>query len=183
MRITITGPRSAGKTTISKLVAEKLKLKLYSSDEIGEKNLKKQGGLDKAIKSGEVDKFIKDSAYGLIRGVYKEDNFVFEVSGGAFCSSKFVEVSEKVRNTAREYSTIVGLLPSEDIEESIAFLFEREKEREHFKEMSREDLLFKTRKSYLKFPPIFKDFCNVLIYTKDKTPDEITDEIISRIKD
>lgn len=40
MNITITGPRSVGKTTISKLIAKKLKLKYISSDEIGEKEFK-----------------------------------------------------------------------------------------------------------------------------------------------
>jgi cytidylate kinase len=34
MRIAITGPRSVGKSTISKIVAEKLNLKYISSDDL-----------------------------------------------------------------------------------------------------------------------------------------------------
>ena len=63
MIITITGPRSVGKSTISKIVAKKLNMRYVSSDKIGEKAIKKEGGLDKAIKSGVIGKFIKKSAY------------------------------------------------------------------------------------------------------------------------
>ena len=73
MKITITGPRSVGKTTVSKLLAKNLKLRYYSSDEIGEKALKKEGGLDRAIKSGTIEKFIRKDAYNLIRNVYKKE--------------------------------------------------------------------------------------------------------------
>ena len=47
MRITITGPRSIGKTTVSKIVSEKLGFKRFSSDEIGEEAMKEKGGLSK----------------------------------------------------------------------------------------------------------------------------------------
>src|SRR3989344_5422199 len=104
MIITITGPRSVGKSTISKLVARKLGLKYVSSDEMGERALKKEGGLDKAIKSGVIGQFIKDSAYSLIREQYLKNNFVFDLSGGAVSSKKFPEASEKVRKIAKEKS-------------------------------------------------------------------------------
>lgn len=64
MKITITGPRSVGKSTIGRLVARKLKMKYISSDEIGDKALKKEGGLDKAIKSG----IIKNSSKIVLMG-------------------------------------------------------------------------------------------------------------------
>ncbi|MBS3092327.1 (d)CMP kinase [Candidatus Pacearchaeota archaeon] len=80
MNITITGPRSVGKTSVSKLLAKKLKLKYISSDDIGERALKKQGGLDKAIKSGIIKEFIKKNGYNLITDVYrKEKNLVINL--------------------------------------------------------------------------------------------------------
>jgi 8-oxo-dGTP pyrophosphatase MutT (NUDIX family) len=181
MKITITGPRSVGKTTVSKNVAERLNLKYFSSDGIGEKHLRAEGGLDKAIKSGTIGKFIKDSTYGLIRDIYKKDNFIFDLSGGAFSSRKFEEASEKVRKTAEKNSLIIGLLPSEDLDESVNFLFEREKKRVHFKEMDKKELLEKVKKDYKKFPPLFKRFCKIIIYTEEKTPEEITQEILSKL--
>lgn len=183
MEITITGPRSVGKTTISKLVARKLQLKYYSSDEIGEEHLRKYGGLDKAIKSGTIGEFIKNSAYSLIRDIYKKDNFVFDLSGGAVSSRKFAEASRKVRRTARESSIIIGLLPSNKINESTKFLFEREKKRKHFRETDKKELLAETKKDYKKFPKLFKDFCDFIIYVKGKSPEEIADEIIISIKE
>lgn len=181
MRITITGPRSVGKTTISKLVAKKLKLKFYSSDEIGEKALKKEGGLDKAIKSGKIGKLIKSSAYGLIRKTYKKDNFVFDISGGSVTSRKYPQASEKVRQIASKKSIIIGLLPSKKMEESIKFLFKREKEREHFKHLKKAELFEKVKKDYKKFPPLFKKFCNSIIYVKNKSSNELTKEIVNKI--
>jgi len=134
MKITITGPRSIGKSTVSKIVAKKLKLKYLSSDEIGEKALKKHGGLDKAIKLGEIGKFIKSSAYGLIRSAYKQrKSIVFDLSGGSITSRKFKHASKQVRETAMQNSIIVGLLPSKNINCSVNFLFKRERERKHFK--------------------------------------------------
>jgi len=122
MIITITGPRSVGKSTISKLVAKKLKLKYISSDEIGERAMKKEGGLNKAIKSGAIEKFIEDSAYSLIRKEYRKNNFVFDLSGGSISSRKFPEASKKVRKIAKLKSTIIGLLPYKDKEKSIKLL-------------------------------------------------------------
>lgn len=178
MKITITGPRSVGKTTISKIVAKKLKLRRYSSDEIGEEHLKKHGGLDKAIKSRIADEFIKNSAYNLIREVYKKDNFVFDLSGGAVTSRKFAEVSEKVRKMAKENSIVIGLLPSKNIKESVEFLFEREKNRSHFKEINSEELRRKTEDDYKKFSPLLKKFCDFIIYVKGKSPKGVMREII-----
>lgn len=176
MKITITGPRSVGKTTVSKRVAGKLKLRYYSSDEIGEKHLKKYGGLDNAIKSGVIGKFIKDSAYGLIRKVYKKDNFVFDLSGGAFSSRKYAKASEKVRRTTKN-SIVIGLLPSKNIAKSITFLFEREKNRRHFKNIDKKALFIKTKKSYKKFPILFKELGDFVVYVEGKTPNKIANEI------
>ncbi|HLD15423.1 MAG TPA: shikimate kinase [Candidatus Nanoarchaeia archaeon] len=181
MKITITGPRSVGKTTVSKLVAKKLGLKYVSSDEIGEKALKKHGGLDKAIKSGAIGKFIKDSSYGLIRKQYIKDNFIFDLSGGSISSTKYFEASAKVRKIAKDKSIIIGLLPSRNKKESVNLLFSREKERSHFKNMDNKELFKETNKDYNKFPPIFSKLCNLIIYTKGKTLKNIAQEIVNKI--
>lgn len=183
MRITITGPRSIGKTTISKLVAKKLGLEYISSDQIGEDAFKNQGGLDKAIKSGMVEESIKKGGYEMITKVYEtKDNFVFDLSGGSFSSDKLAEATEKVRNCAKKHSIVIGLLPSKDTEESIKILFEREKERPHFKEMDKTQLMEKTVRSFNRFPTLFDKFCKSVVYTKGKTPEKIADEIVNNLK-
>ncbi len=182
MKITITGPRSIGKSTISKIVAKKLKLKYISPDEIGEEAFKKHGGLDKVIKSGKIIELIKTGSYELILKEYKKDNFVFDLSGGSFSSKKFPESSEEVRKTAKENSVIVGLLPSKDAKESIRILFKRERDRTHFKDAGPKWLLEKARENYFRFPHLFKKYSALIVYTKDKAPAKIADEIIKRVK-
>jgi len=144
--------------------------------------LKKKGGLDKVIKSGKIDKFIKEGAYSLIRAQYLKDNFVFDLSGGSVSSRKHPEVSKEVRRTANENSIVIGLLPSEDDSKSIQILFNREKNRSHFKDMSKEELFKKVEEDYYKFPELFKTFCNIIIYTENKTPEKISDEIIKLLE-
>ena len=181
MIITITGPRSVGKTTISKIVAKKLKLRYVSSDELGDKALKKEGGLDKAIKSGEMKKIIKKKGYTLILKEYKNDNFVFDLSGGSVAYPEFPDATKEVRNIAKEKSTVIGLLPFKDDGESINILFEREKKRIHLKDSDPKELFERTKKRYKHFPKIFKIFCNKVIYTENKTKRQIVDEITSSL--
>lgn len=181
MIITITGPRSVGKSTISKILAKKLNLKYYSSDKIGDAALKNHGGLDKTIKSGAMEKSIKKGNYNLIRDVFKKDQLVFDLSGGSISSKKYAEASKKVRKTAQENSIVIGLLPSKSTKESINFLFKREKERNHFKKMNERELFKKIKMDYIKYPKLFKRLCRFVIYVKDKYPEEIVDRIITNI--
>ena len=177
-KITITGPRSVGKTTISKLLSEKINLNCISSDEIGEKALKKEGGLDKAIKSGKIRKIIQKKGYSLIEKQYEKINFVLDLSGGAFTSEKYFNASKKVRKVSKENSILIGLLPSKNNNKSLKFLFEREKERMHFKDMSEKKLISKIEKDYIIFEPLFEEFCDFVFYVDGKNPDEITNEIL-----
>lgn len=180
MRIAITGPRSVGKSTISKIVAEKLNLKYISSDDLWNKAFEKQGGLDNAIKSGELVKIIKERGYTIILDFFKKDNFVFDLSGGSVSSTKMVRASEEVRKIAKEKAIIFGLLPSKDIETSVKLLSEREAKRKHFQHMTKEELDAQTRKSFEKYPSLFENFCHHIIYTEEKTPGEIADEIVGK---
>lgn len=183
MRITITGSRSVGKSTIASLLARRVQLPYCSSDEIGEKAMRRHGGLDAAIKSGVIKKFIKGSAYSLIRDVYKKHRFVFDVSGGAVSSIEFPEASEKVRKTAKRRSIVIGLLPARSMRESVALLARREATRKHFLHLSKNEVLKKTRRHFKKLPPLFKKFCDKIIYTKGKTPEEIAAEIIAFLRE
>lgn len=183
MIITITGPRSVGKTKTSKIVARKLNLKYVSSDEIGEKAFKKYGGLDKAMKSGKALEVIKNGGYRLILNEYDKDDFVFDLSGGSVRSGKLAKASSEVRKVAKKSSIVFGLLPFKNRTKSVKLLFEREQKREHFKGMDKIELLKKTKETYLKFPPIFEKFCDHIIYTKENTPTSVANEIVKKIKE
>ena len=105
------------------------------------------------------------------------------MSGGAVSSTKYAKASQKVRKTAKDNSIVIGLLPSKNIDQSIKFLFEREKERKHLKNMDKKDLLTKTKKDYKKFPTLFRKLCTFIVYTQGKNPDEIAGEVINQLKD
>ncbi|MAG38285.1 hypothetical protein CMI45_02780 [Candidatus Pacearchaeota archaeon] len=182
MIITITGPRSVGKTTVSKLVARKLKLRYVSSDELGEKALKKQGGLDKAIKSGAIMEFVRKKGYSLITKEYKRNNFVYDLSIGSVTSEDFPKASKEVRDTANERGIVIGLLPSKNSKDSIRLLFNRELRRKHFKNVDKKELLERIKKRYPKVTKRFKKFPDFVVYTKGKKPREIAEEIVSALK-
>lgn len=182
MKITITGPRSVGKTTISKIVARKLDLKYVSSDEIGEKALQKKGGLDKAIKSGLIKEFIKKKGYNLILNEYKKDNFVFDLSVGSFTSTEFKRASKEVRTIAKKKSVVIALLPSKIERDSIKTLYTREIERTHFKNVDKSILLERTKRRYPQQKEILLKNSNFIIYTKGKSPLNVANEIIDSIK-
>jgi shikimate kinase len=183
MNITITGPRSVGKTTISKLVAKKLGKKYISSDEIGDRAMKKYGGLDGATKSGIIKEIIKNKGYTLITDIYKKQkNFVFDLSGGSFTYKTFPKASEKVRKAAKKNSIVIGLLPSRCSILSIWILFRREIKREHFKNSNKLHLFWKTIKKYPRIVRIFKKNVDFIVYTRRKNPEEVAQEIVDRIK-
>jgi len=177
MIITITGPRSVGKSTISQLLTKRVGLKYVSSDELGEKMCEKYGGLDKAIKSGIIKKLIKENGYDLILNEYKNDNFVMDLSGGSINSSDLPKASEELRKIVKSKSIVVGLLPCKNVKESVDFLYAREINRSHFKGEDGEECLKKTRKHYRKFPPLLKDFCDKIVYVKGKSAVDIVEEI------
>ncbi len=182
MKITITGPRSVGKSTISKLLAERLDLGLISSDSLADEALQASGGLDKAIKSRGIDDFVRNESLELIKKVYDKNNdFVFDLARGAVSSGKFSEISEKVRKIVKEKSKVIGLLPFEDDEKSIKFLFDREKNREHFKEMDEKKLFDQTEEDYFKFLKVTGEICKKIVYVGGKSVGEITEEIIKKI--
>ncbi len=181
MIITITGPRSVGKSTVSKIVAKKLKLKYVSSDNIGDKAFKKEGGLNKAIKSGIIKELIKKNGYNLIINEYKKDNFVFDLSGGSVAYTDFPKATKEVRDVANKKSKVIGLLPFKEEDKSVKLLFEREKERKHLKEANEKELFERTKRRYKNFPKLFKVFCDKIVYVGDKTPEKIANEITANL--
>jgi adenylate kinase family enzyme len=165
--ITITGPRSVGKSTISKLLSKKLKLKYISSDELGEKLSKNFGGLDKAIKSGKIKELIRKKGYTEILKQYKKKNFIFDLSVGSYTSSDFKRASRQLRSVARKNSFVIGLLPSKKSGESIDFLYKREAKRSHFKNVDKEQLLERTKRRYPQQRDILLKNADKIIYVKD----------------
>ena len=171
MIYTIIGSRSVGKTTISKLLAKKLNFQSYECDKLMDHVLKEEGGLDYCIKNNKKE-LIYSLGTKLIEDLLEKENAVLDVPGGSISSK--TELGQK-------YSQIIGLLPYQNDNMSIEFLFEREKNREHFKDLNQNDLLEKTKIDYFKTKPHLIDVSNILIYVENKSKNEIIDQIVKKL--
>ncbi|HIH14595.1 MAG TPA: hypothetical protein HA224_05085 [Nanoarchaeota archaeon] len=156
MNITITGPRSVGKSTISKLLSKKIKYNYISSDALMNAAMKKFGGLDKAIKIGKTELMSKGPA--IVEKALSKDKIIFDLAGGAISSKQGFEIGvcQKVIKTITDKSIIIGLLPFANDAMSINLLYLREQKRKHFSDMDSKKLSEKTREDYLKLNPILK---------------------------
>jgi shikimate kinase len=177
MRITIVGPRSVGKSTVSRLLADKLNYDYIEADKLMDEEMKKYGGLDKSIKDGKTDLIIKKSLK-IVNNALKKDDCVFDLAGGAISSRR---TGYKIANLINKKSIVVGLLPFEDNEKSINFLFQREKNRKHFGDMKIKELKAKVKKDYLKLKLILKKSAKFVLYVGEKKSDLIVDKILGLI--
>ena len=157
MNVTIVGPRSIGKSTISRILSKKLGYEHAESDNLMHNEMIKYGGLDKAIKTGKTELIMKKGPK-VADNALRNDKIVFDLAGGAISSRKGTKmgVCQKIIKTISKKSYVVGLLPFENDEKSIKLLFQRERKREHFSGMDLEELNENVRKDYLKLKPILK---------------------------
>lgn len=183
MNITIVGSRSVGKSTISKMLSEKLKYRYVESDDLMHKEMKEYGGLDKAIKNGKTELIMKKGPE-VVEKALKKDKIVFDLAGGAISSRKGTEmgVCQKVIKAISKESIVVGLLPFENDEESIRLLCQRERKREHFRDMDSGELNEKIKDDYLKLKPILKKVSNFIVYVKKRNPESIIEEIFQQVQ-
>lgn len=161
MKIIITGARITGKTDVSKMLSEKLEMEYISLD-YGEEGA--------------------GNAYNLVKDIYEKEDFVLDLSGDIFCSAKYPEEGKKIRNFVIKSSFVMGLLPSKDEGESIEYIFEKEKQLDMAKEEDKEKEMDKIKKDYEKYPLLLKDSCDVVIYVKDKNPEDIAREVLESVK-
>lgn len=175
-KIIIVGPRSVGKSTVATLLAKKLHMTYLSSDDIMQERLKEHGGLDSVIKSKNTALIYKEGVK-VIEEVLDKDNFIFDLAGGSITSE---EVGAKVRKLISK-GFVIGLIPDVDDTKSIEFLFNRERQRSHFKEKTDQELRDKVKKNYLEIVPYLRKIADILVVTNDKTPEKIVQEIITKI--
>lgn len=183
MRITIIGPRSVGKSSVSKILAEKLGYRYFEGDALANKELRKYGGLDKVIKENKFH-LLGDLGTKITKEIMQKDNFVFDLAGGAISSRK-KELKSSVKDIKYiiyKKSILIGLLPCKNKKEAVEFLFEREKNRLHFKNEKQNELLRKVKEDYEKLLPILNKLCKYIVYVNGKSLIDIVSEIESKIR-
>jgi predicted cytidylate kinase len=176
MRITISGKAGSGKSTISKLLAQKLNLKHYS---IGD--LMRAMALEKGISIIEMGKLAeKDRSIDLeldnkLKELGKnEDNFVVDGRLAAFFIPHadvrvFLEADDNIR-AERIHKDKRQHEQSKDVKEMIDNINKREEsEKKRYKEYYNVD--YADKKLY-----------NFVVNTNNKLPPEIVDTIIKQFK-
>ncbi len=185
MNITIVGPRSVGKSTISKKLSDKLEYKYVESDDLMNKKMKEYGGLDKVIKSGKTEFLMKKGLEVIKKTLDNKDEIVFDLPGGSISSKKGTKmgICQKVIKVIKKKSFVIGLFPYDCDKKSIDLLYQRERKRDHFANMNYKKLNKKVKDDYIKLKPILKKVSDLVIKTGKKEPKIITNEIFQEIQE
>ncbi len=172
MRFIFIGPRSIGKSTVGKELAQKLNLEYFDFDEYVEEKL---NGIDKYIKNNNVKSYRIEEEKILKQFVSKlPDKFVVSVGGGTV-ASQFKEISQINVNLLKKVGKIIYLSPSEDIKEATEILHDREQKRKGDKDYFETLKLFELRK------PVYENIFDLKFEVKNKSPSEIVRDILLKI--
>ena len=173
--IILIGPEGTGKSTIGKLLSQKLNLPQVSMDEIRWEYYKEIGweaDTQRQIRQQEgftgVYRYWKRfDLHGIERLLSEHSNCVIDFGAGHSVyeeDADFARASELLS----AYKNVVLLLPSPDLDESVEILKQRNKLTINGVEINR---FFMTHPSNQKL-------AKQVIYTKGKTPEEIKEEIL-----
>lgn len=181
--IILIGPLGAGKTSVGRLLAEKLNLPFCSVDTVRWAYFQK-AGYDKTLAT-KIAASGQDTQGVLRNSKPFEAQMVEEVLADHhgvidFGASNSVyddkDLFARVENTLAPYPNVILLLPSPDMDESVVILKNRLMHMlvETGKDFT--DELFELNEYFVKHPSNHR-LAKLVIYTKDKTPEEICDEI------
>ena len=172
--IILIGPVGAGKSTIGKLLSEKLGFPQASLDDIRWEIYKESGydfKLADEIMQREgflgIYRYWKPfEAYSVKRILELYSGHIHDFGAGQSVYED-EELFKEVQNVLEPYSNIVLLLPSEDRERCLQILFERTQ--------------FEHNNLFINNPSN-KKLVKIIVYTDGKNLKEITEEIIRKIK-
>lgn len=175
--ILLIGSRSVGKTTVGKLLASKLKVPFVNLIEVCHQYWQEIGYdnelLDRAWEedraNGVYHYLMPFEAHAIERGIAEHPNSVMEL--GAFQSVyDNDELGQRVCQFLQPYNVVL-LMPSADVEASLQILEERD--RVIINGMEINEHFLKHHSNY--------DLAKYTIYTKDKTPEQTSEDILAQI--
>ncbi|MGZ3708899.1 MAG: shikimate kinase [Bdellovibrionota bacterium] len=175
--IVLIGPVAVGKTTVAKILSEKLSLPRVCMDDLLFKYMG-EVGFDEAHWKLIAEKQGKPGAYRYLRvfGSHAvtrllEDHrdCVFDFGGGGVMG-EFPDEFARIKNALAPFRNVVLLIPSPDKDESLRYLYDRLKINppgwtilEHLVHHFSNDEIAKK-----------------VVYTKDKSPELVADEVLKR---
>ena len=174
--IVLIGPQSAGKSTVGKLLANRLGLTQCSMDE-QRWNYYKEIGYDEVLAKQKresegawgIIKYWKPfEAYAVERLLSEHTNCVIDFGAGHSVYDD-VLLFQRVERALSLYPNVVLLLPSPDLNESLQIRNERN---QHLP-----DDIRNTNEYFVKHPANYK-LSKFTVYTKAKTPQETCNDIL-----
>ena len=185
--IILIGPLGAGKTTVGQLLAEKLDLALCSIDNVRGVYYQKVGYDDSLASqiaaSPEglqgVLHYSKPFEVQMVEQVVTDHHGIIDF-GASNSVYDDKELLARVENALAPYSNVILLLPAPDMDESVKFLKNRLTHMLTAAGKEFTDELFELNRYFVKHPSNHR-LAKLVIYTKDKTPEQICDEIVQKL--
>jgi shikimate kinase len=187
--IILIGPMSAGKSTVAELLAEKLQTPQYAVDD-HRWDYYKEVDYDEAEASqiakseqgmiGLLNYWKPFEVHAVERVLATQSNCVIDFGAG----HSFQEdptLFERVQAAFQPHPHVVLLLPSPNLDESVSVLNAR------FEALLQREVgtvdpeLLKLNERFIKHPSNHQ-LAKLVVYTKDKTPAQTSDEIIEKLK-
>lgn len=187
--IILIGPISVGKSTVAKLLAEKLELPQCALDDV-RWTYYKEIGYDEAVVAdiarseqgmmGVIRYWKPFEAYAVERVVTDHHNCVIDFGAGHSVYEDEALFS-RVQQALAPYPNIILLLPSPDLDESVEILNSRFTELLMKEVGSVDPALLTLNEQLVKHPSNF-NLAKITIYTRGKTPDETCAEILQSME-
>jgi shikimate kinase len=181
------GPLGAGKTTVGRFLAEKLDLSFCSVDDVRWAYYQKAGydqtlasqiaASDQGIRG--VLRYSKPFEAQMVEQVLEDHHGIIDF-GASNSVYEDKELFARVEHALMPYPNVILLLPSSDMDESVEILKNRliRMLTEAGKEFT--DELFELNEYFVKHPSNHQ-LAKLVIYTKDKTPEKICDELVQKL--
>jgi len=186
--IILIGPLGAGKSTVGRLLAEKLGLPQCSLDDLrwgyfdelgydkeiassiaqSARNIREKLSYSKSFEVHAIERVLADHSHSVID--FGASNSVYEDE---------VQLAS-VEKALAPYPNVILLMPSPDVDESAEILNARLSQIVKAKGEEIHQELFDLNEYFIKHPSN-RRLAKMVIYTQDKTPTEICDEILEKL--
>lgn len=181
MKVVVTGPRSVGKSSVSKALSRRLGFTYVSSDVLMEGLLDEYGGLDGAIQDGRRG-LIQRVGLHVVKDVLSRHNVVFDLAGGSLKSSGGQSRAADVKALLDSQNVrVIALLPFDDDQRSVEHLLRRERDRDHFEGWDAGQLRDKVSSDYSALKAVLPEVADDVVYTGTDGVDCVAERVVQRL--